>query len=277
MSFAPVIPMGGYAGWKFLNRTMAAQKAAFSGDAAAKRDTAHFRETIGSVKTAEQLVGNRRLLSVALGAFGLSADINNKYFIRKVLEDGTLENGALANKLADKRYAEFSRAFGFGDYKTPRTQLSDFADTILQRYETRQFEVAVGTQNDAMRLALNAQRELATLAGKSSSEDTKWFTILGSAPLRSVVQTAFGLPQSFASIDLDQQLGVLKDRAERFLGSSDPAQFKDPAKVEDILRLYLLRADSASAISATGKNASALTLLQSTGNGSAANLLSILR
>lgn len=276
MTFSPVIPLGGYAGWKFLNRTIEAQKAAFSGDVATKRDAAYFREKIGSVTSAEQLVGDRRLLSVALGAFGLSEDIGNKYFIRKVLEDGTLDPKALSNKLSDKRYSEMSRAFGFGDYATPSTQLSDFADKILAKYETRQFEVAVGTQNDSMRLALNAQRELGVLAAKTSSEDTKWFSIMGSAPLRSVVQTALGLPDSFASIDLDQQLGVYKDRAERYFGSSDPAQFTDPAKVEELVKLYLLRADSTTSISATAKNATALTLLQSSGTASAANILSLL-
>lgn len=277
MSFAPVLPVGGYAGWKFLNRTMAAQKAAFTGTAATQRDTAYFRDKIGSVKTADELVSDRRLLSVALGAFGLEADIGNKAFIRKVLSDGTLEPAALANRLADKRYLELSKAFGFGDFKTPRTQLSDFADKILASFETRSFEAAMGEQNGDMRLALNARRELATLAGKSSSVDTKWFTVMGSPPLRKVFETAFGLPASFAAIDLDQQLGTFKNRAERFLGSSDPAQFTDPAKVEDLVRLFLLRSDSASVQATAGKNASALALLQPAATGASGLILSLIR
>lgn len=266
MSFTPVLPIGGYAGWKFLNRTLDAQKEAFTSAPAIQRDEAYFREKIGSVTTAQQLVDDRRLLSVALGAFGLDDDINNKFFVRKILEDGTLEPSALANKLSDKRYLELSKAFGFGDFDTPNTQLSDFADKIISSYETRQFEVAVGSQNDDMRLAMNAQRELGELADRSVSEDTKWFTVLGSAPLRTVFQTAFGLPSSFASVDLDKQLVEFKDRAQRILGSSDPGQFSDPEKTDDLVRLYLLRSEANAFNASTTSGATALTLLQNAGS-----------
>ncbi|OYX41629.1 MAG: flagellar protein [Rhodobacterales bacterium 32-67-9] len=267
MSFTPVVPFGGYAGWKFLARTREAQKEAFLENATLQRDEAYFREKIGGIATAEDLVADRRLLSVALGAFGLGDDIDNRYFIRKVLEDGTLRPDALANKLADKRYQEFSKAFGFGDFDVPRTRLSDFADGILASYETRRFEEAVGEQSEAMRLGLNAERELARLADRNISGDAKWFSVLGSAPLREVFQTALGLPAAFASIDLDQQLGTLKNRAEQMLGSSDIAQFSDPRKVEDLVRLYLLRAEAQGARSVYSAQSAALTLLQSATTG----------
>lgn len=267
MSFTPVVPFGGYAGWKFLVRTREAQKQAFAESPALQRDEAYFRQKIGSINSAEELVADRRLLSVALDAFGLGDDIDNKYFIRKVLEDGTLDAGALANKLADKRYLEFSKAFGFGDFNVPRTRLSDFADGILASYETRQFEEAVGTQSEAMRLGLNAERELAKLSGRNISNDAKWFSVMGSAPMREVFQTALGLPSSFAAIDIDQQLTSLKDRAERVFGSSDIAQFSDPRKVEDLVRLYLLRAEAQGAGSVYSAQSAALTLLRSAATG----------
>ena len=94
MSFSPVVPSGGYAGWTFLKRTQDRQQAALQADPVFKRDEAYFRAKIGSVTSAEQLVSDRRLLKVALGAFGLDADINNKFFLRKVLEDGTLSTDA---------------------------------------------------------------------------------------------------------------------------------------------------------------------------------------
>jgi hypothetical protein len=261
MSFAPVIPFGGYAGWTFLKRTMASQQTALAAAPQEKRDTAYFRENIGAVSTAEQLVGDRRLLKVALGAFGLDDDLNNRFFIRKVLEEGTLKDGALALRLADPRYREFSAAFGFGDFATPNTKLSDFADKTLAAYGQRRFEAAVGQQNDTMRLALNAEREVVTLARRASSEDTKWFTIMGSKPLRQVIQTALGLPASFASIDIDQQLTVLKDRTDRVFGSSTVSQFAEPEKLDRLLRTYLTRAEATSTFGAS-QNSLALQLLQ---------------
>jgi hypothetical protein len=261
MSFAPVIPFGGYAGWTFLKRTMATQQAALAAAPEQQRDTAYFRENIGAVSTAEQLVSDRRLLKVALGAFGLEADLNNRFFIRKVLEDGTLKDGALALRLADPRYRELSAAFGFGDFTTPNTKLSDFAEKTLAAYAQRGFEAAVGQQNDTMRLALNAEREVAVLAGRTSSEDTKWFTVMGSKPLRQVFQTVLGLPASFASIDLDQQLTVLKEKTERVFGSPTVSQFADPGAMDKLLRTFLTRSDAATG-SASAQNSLALQLLQ---------------
>ncbi len=261
MTFAPVIPSGGYAGWTFLKRTMATQQAALAATPEQTRDTAYFREKIATVTSAEQLVNDRRLLKVALGAFGLEDDLNNKFFIRKVLEDGTLKDGALALRLADSRYRDFSAAFGFGNFATPNTQLSDFADKTLAAYAQRKFETAVGQQNDTMRLALNAEREVAGLARKTSSEDTKWFTIMGSKPLRQVFQTVLGLPSSFASIDIDQQLSILKDKAASAFGDDSVSQFSDPGKLDKLLRTYLTRSD-ATTTTAGAQNSLVLQLLQ---------------
>ncbi|MBW6496595.1 MAG: DUF1217 domain-containing protein, partial [Burkholderiaceae bacterium] len=98
------------------------------------RDTAYFEARIGSVNSAEELVADRRLLRVALGAFGLQDDINNRFFIRKVLEGGVIQPDSLANKLGDDRYREMSRAFGFGDLAVPSSKLSDFGPDITARY-----------------------------------------------------------------------------------------------------------------------------------------------
>lgn len=263
MSFQPVVPFGGFAGWQFLKRTQEAQQSAHDNAAIIQNNIKYFRNNIAEINSAEALVSDRRLLSVALGAFGLDDDINNRYFIRKVLEDGTLKDDALANKLSDKRYLELSQAFGFGDFPTPRTVLSDFPDEIISAYKTRQFEVSVGEQNSEMRLALNVERELPKLADKDMSVDAKWFTVMGSQPLREVLQTALGLPQSFASIDLDQQLEVFKDRAESVFGSKDIAQFNNPEKMDELIRLYLARAQLAQQSFDLSPARAALTLLQS--------------
>ena len=68
MSFQPVIPAGGYAGWTFLNRTREVQQSAFEASPQISRDVAAFEERIGSITSAEELVGDRQLLRVALGA-----------------------------------------------------------------------------------------------------------------------------------------------------------------------------------------------------------------
>lgn len=265
MSFRPVVPFAGVAGWAYLKRTASAQMQAFATSGQAARDAEYFRQKIGSVKTAEDLVGDRRLLQVALDAFGLSGDINNRFFIRKVLEDGTQSADALANRLSDKRYLKLSKAFGFGDLAAPRTQLSGFAGEILGAYRMASFAAAVGDQNNDLRLALNADRELPAIAGTAGSANGKWYAVMASPPLRQVFQTAFGLPQSFVTLDLDRQLSAFKTSSERYLGTSDPSAFADAAARERLIGLFLARSEaSPTAAQITGQGA-ALSLLGAAG------------
>ena len=241
MTFTPILASTGYSGWTFLKRTLATQQTTFDKSPEIKRDIDYFNAKIGSVKTADQLVGDRRLLKIALGAFGLDNDIDSRAFIKKILTDGTLKTSSLSNKLADKSYQRLSAAFGFGDFAVPRTQLSTFGAEITSAYQQRQFESAVGDQDNSLRLALNAQREIPALASKQTSEDTKWYTILGSTPLRSVVQAALGLPDSTASLDVDKQLVMFKDRASKVFGESSVKQFTDGTKLESLVRRYLVK------------------------------------
>lgn len=261
MTFSPVLPIGGYAGYAFLKRTMAAQTAAFTAQASVKRDEAYFRDKIGTINTAEELVKDQRLLRVSLAAFGLEDDVPNKYFIRKVLEDGTLKTDSLANKLTDKRYAKLATAFSF-NLSTPRTKLSDFADKILKDYETKQFAVAVGQQNEDMRLALNAEQELPALASSSSSASAKWYSVLGNGPLRTVFEKAFGLPSSFGAIDIDKQVETMQRRAESLFGANTVDQFSDPEKVDTLVRKFLIRSEVESYNLGMSRGQVALTLLQ---------------
>lgn len=262
MSFQPVLPFTGYTGWRFLDRTLESQQAAFAQSQPVMRATDYFRENIAKVFTAEDLVSDRRLLSVALGAFGLDEDINNKAFIRRILEDGTTSDDALSNRLADKRYQEFSRAFGFGDSPVPRTVLSSFSDRIIAKYENRQFERAVGEKDNDLRLALNVKQGLTDILNATESVNAQWFSIIGNVPLRNVFQTAMGLPTGLASIDLDQQLGVFKARAKSLFGSDGLAEISKPDQQEKLIRLFLLRAEAANISAASGAS-TALTLLQS--------------
>lgn len=272
MTFQPVIPNSGLVGWAFLNRTLDTQTAAFDASSTIKRDTDYFATKIGQIDTAEQLVNDRRLLGVALGAFGLQDDIDNKYFVRRMLEDGTLKADALANRMADDRYMQLTKAFGFGDFDVPRTKLSYFSDEILTQYRDRSFEVAVGEQDENLRLALNAKRELSAIAGESDSDDTKWFRIMGNSPLRQVFETALGLPASFGQLDLDQQLGVFREKTNQQFGEGEISQFTKPEAVDKIIKLFLVRAQLAETASASN-GAIALTLLQNSVTPGSFNLL----
>ena len=265
MSFQTVVPFGGVAGWEFLKRTRTRQQSLFNSSAQIQRDTTYFRDRISKVATARELVADRRLLRVALGAFGLDADISSQAFIRKVLEDGTLKNDALANRLADKRYLEFSKAFGFGDYDTPNTRLSDFPASIIKKYQTRQFEVAIGKRSPEMRLALSVPRELEKIANTNTTEAGRWYFVMGTPTLRKVFETALGMPDSLSKLPLDRQLEEFQHKAEQVLGTSRLARMNNKDTVDKIVRLFLIRQQTASGISTDLPRSAAVAILQGAG------------
>lgn len=265
MTYQPIVAGTGLTGWRFLQATYDKQFEAFTKSASLQRDVDYFRENLAKIDTAEQLVADRRLLSVALGAFGLQDDINNKYFVQKILEDGTTANDALANRLADDRYKDLSAAFGFGPQEVQRNKLNYFAEDIIARYEAQSFEVAVGQQDDTMRIALYGSRTLEEMAVEDKSENVLWFNVMGEGPLRTLFETALGLPSGIGSVDLERQLGIFKDKALRMFGDDSIAQFSDPEKREKLVTAYMARVQINQNTASFSPAAAALQLLQQSG------------
>lgn len=261
MSYQPVIPLGGLGGWNFLNRTLDTQTATFNSGAQITRDTEYFETKIASIKTAEQLVSDRRLLRVALGAFGLEDDLNSRALIQQVLEGGTQKKGALATRMADDRYREFADAFGFGNTGGRRTANRGFGAEITAQFRRVQFEVAIGNQDESLRLAMDAQRNFGDIAQHKGSDEVRWLKIMGNPPLRKLFETALGLPDSFGQIDLDKQVEVFSERASRQLGLSDLTQLSDPEVQNAIIERFLLR-DQVKGFVEQSSASVALTLLQ---------------
>jgi hypothetical protein len=259
--FQPVLISSGLTGWQFLQRTYDRQLETFTQSTELKRDTEYFAEKIGQITSAEELVADRRLLSVALGAFGLQDDINNSFFIQKMLSDGTTADDALANRFTDNRYRDLSAAFGFGPGELRGSLDPDFAQGIIAGFHSNSFEVATGQQDDTMRIALYAERTLGDVVSTDGSEASKWFTIMGQPPLRSLFETALGLPDAFGQVDIDQQLTVFQERSERIFGVSDPADFARPEIMENLITSYLARSQLNTFGTATSGAAIALTLL----------------
>ena len=259
MTVSALVPMDGLAGYRFLQRTREQQEDLIAQSPLSQRLEETFKERIGTIETAAQLVNDRELLEVSLAAFGLSSDIDSKFFIQKVLEEGTTDRTALANKLADQRYQDFSKAFGFGDRSIPRTQLSSFADEILAQYKSSSFETSVGEQDETLRIALNADRVLVDIASEDSSDRTKWLSILGNEPLLQLVQTALGLPESVAQLDLDRQIEIYNEKLQRQMGA-EITDLVNEDKRDALIERFLLRS-SINSIDTSSPGAMALTLL----------------
>lgn len=277
MTFYPAIPLNGYLGWKVFDNSASRQFEAFKKTPMVIRDVDYFRENIADATTAKKLVSDRRLLTVALGAYGLSEEIDKRAFIQKILEDGTDLSDAFANRLSDPRWRQFAKDFGYGNFTGPRVGIESFREQTANNYLERAFEARVGEADTDMRLAMNFRREIAKIAESASVDKIGWFQVMGQEPLRIVMEAALGLPSSIGTADIDKQKELFARKAEQFFGGKSPAVFKDPVKVEDALRRFFLYTEIQNGPTASTPGMAALSILGGGGSGvssaQAANLL----
>jgi hypothetical protein len=277
MTFAPAIPLGGYLGWRVFDKTAGKQFEVFKKSPEIQRNLEYFREHIAEAGSAKKLVADRKLLTVALGAYGLEDEINKKAFIQKILEEGTDLSGSFANRLTDQRWKDFARDFGYGNFTGPRVTNQAFREQTANNYLERAFEAGVGEVNTDMRLAMNFRREIARIAESATVDTAGWFKIMGQPPLRAVMEGALGLPSSIGSADIDKQKELFERKAQQFFGGKSPSVFKDPLKVEEALRRFFLQTEIQNGPTASTPGAAALSVLTggngALGSASIANLI----
>jgi hypothetical protein len=261
MSYNVAVPLAGYAGWAVLNRTIESQQDALNESAEIKRNTEYFEANIGNITSAEELMADRRLLTVALDAFGLGEDINSTYLIQKILSDGTEADDALANKLGDASYVSLSEAFGFGNTDGPDLTSSAFASDIIERYQNTKFVESVGESSEAIELALITQSAMPDITAKDTTDNGLWYTILGNESVRAVFETALGLPEEIGSIDIDQQVTEFREKSKRYFGNGEVSQFSEPEKLDELIRLFLARSEINELGSGSTAAENALTLI----------------
>lgn len=261
MPFSPVLPFGGLQGWQFLERTLPRQLEAFSKSSSFLREKQYFSENIGKVETASQLVDDQRLLRVSLTAFGLEDDLQNKFLVRRVLEDGTVDPDALSNRFSDKRYLEFSKAFGFGALEFTRVQQPDFGAEVLSSFERKSFEASVGNQNPTLRLAMSLGRDVSEILERTSTNTSGWLSVLGNPPLKEVFEMALRVPAGGGQVSLDNQVEFLSSQLKKITGASEFSDLADADVLNSVRQNYLLMAQISENSGRSGGSV-ALQLLQ---------------
>ena len=187
---------------------------------AVKTATAYYEANIGSVKSVQDLVGNYRLLSYALNAYGLGDQINSKGLITKVLEGGVSNPKSLANTLPNSQWKAFAAAFNFVDSgATPPSSTSAVATTTSD-YVEQQLESDQGGQDVGVQLALYFQRVAPTV--------TSEYGILADPNLLEVAATIMGLPPSAAADLQPQTLSELMPLSD----------LQDPAKLKQLTERF---------------------------------------
>jgi hypothetical protein len=161
--------------------------------------SAYYAANIGKVTSIDDFVGNYRLLSYALDAFGLGAQINSTALIKQVLEGGVSNPDSLANTMP--QWKAFATAFNFvgngaASISTPTAVATTQSDYVEQQLENNEGQQDVGVQ-----LAMYFNRVAPTV--------TSEYGILADKNLLEVAETIFGLPSSFSAENIDVQAKTL--------------------------------------------------------------------
>lgn len=155
MAYTPIIPASGVAGYTYLNRTRSEQQALFRAGPAMQRDVDAFSAQIQDVHSSDELLDNYQLLKVALGAFGLDDDLGNRGFLKAVLDSDPSNQDSFVNRLADKSYLEFAKAFNFAGRAGPQLDELKTVDAVKAQVQALPSADALVEDGDLLRAALD--------------------------------------------------------------------------------------------------------------------------
>ena len=196
---------------------------------AVKNATAYYEANIGKVKSAADLVGNYKLLSYALQAYGLGNEINSTALVKQVLEGGVSNSKSLANTLPNPAWKAFAAAFDFTDKSSVSPSSSASVSTTTSDYVEQQLEDTQGQTDPGVQLALYFQRVAPTV--------TNSYGILGNENLLETVQTIFGLTSTTSSSQIDAEATAV--------GKLVPmSELQDPKKVLQLVERFTANYDA---------------------------------
>lgn len=99
-----------------------------------KRETDYFNTNISKVTTVDGFMGDYRLYSYAMKAYGLDDMTYAKAFMKKVLDSDLTDPQSFVNRLSDQKYRDFANAFQFGK-ATATVQTTAQKDSTVQAYK----------------------------------------------------------------------------------------------------------------------------------------------
>lgn len=269
MVFTPVIPGSGLVGWNFLQSTYDRQFAAFSNSAQIKIDTDYISEKFSAPLTVDELVDDPRLLRSTLTAFGLEGEEWKKGFIKKILNEVNDPESTFLTRLNNPAYTSLAETLSpiNGTIIPSSTTASD----ISLKYREEAFEIAVGNVDNNIRLSLNYEAEIGELVKPESSDETNIFRILGSVPVRTVLETALNLPEDVQKLDVEQQAKIFEDRLQSSFRLS-VGDLTEPENIARVIERFSAISQLSEAPSAGTPGSTALALLTGVGTVGSQNL-----
>ena len=187
-----------------------------------KTATQYYAANIGKVKTINQFVGDYRLLSYALQAYGLGDQAHNTALIKQVLEQGTSSPRALANTLPNSAWKAFASAFNFASKSAAPSSSASVATTTAD-YVEQQLEANQGKSDVGVQLALYFKRVAPSI--------TSSYGVLADSNLLQVAQTIFGLSPTASAAQIDQE-------AKAIAKLMPVADLQNPKKLQSLVERF---------------------------------------
>jgi Protein of unknown function (DUF1217) len=228
-------------------RNLPQMQAMTAASPAVQTASAYYSANIGKVTSVDDFVGNYRLLSYALNAYGLGDQINSTALIKQVLEGGVSNPKSLANTLP--QWTAFATAFNFAANGASSVSAPAAVTATENSYVEQQLENNQGQQDVGVQLAMYFNRVAPTV--------TNSYAILADQNLLQVVETIFGLPSAFSAENIDVQAKTISS----LMNISD---LQNPQKLQQLTERFTASYDmtygstsgSTSSLTASGSSSS---------------------
>ncbi|MEM9810301.1 MAG: DUF1217 domain-containing protein [Pseudomonadota bacterium] len=193
-----------------------------------ERETDYFRDTIGEVESADDLLADFRLYRFAMTAFDLSETLESRAIVQRVLSENPQDQDALSRRLQDSRFRTMATSFDLGKLQTLSPQVESLIEQRAQQPSFLRPAIEPTATNEGLRLAADFLDTAETL--------TSWDQVLNDDNLSEVVFTALDIPIEIQLADDDELIEELEKRY-------DIADFQMARKREDFAKLFARQYD----------------------------------
>lgn len=235
--FTPILPGSSLSSWIYLQDSKEEQLAVFGQDATINREKAHFAEKIAGMSSVDDLMNDYQALKVVLGAHGLQDDIQNRYFVQQVIEQGTSSEDSFANRLSDARYTALAQTFeelgltGTGNLRDSLPDVSvDLADAITDQFGDSPLYLGLASR-------LSGNLTLGLLGADTS--DKIWGRAVDDPALNSVFTKVLGTHGNVSSLSDSEQVSIFREATEFLFGNSSLSTLVDPDNTFAVADAYL--------------------------------------
>lgn len=240
--------------WAVIQRQGDALQTRFEARRDITAEVERFRTRAAEIGSIEELLRDRRTLTLVLEAFQLETEVDKRAVVRKLLTESPDDDKSFANRMIDPRYRELNAVFGGKDPNKPPLDDPKLVERIIDQAMVNRFERQAGEESPGLREALYFKRRIGSV--KTVPE------LMSDRAMLEVARVALGFPKEFALLSYEQQ----RDRIMKRLDMED---FTDPKQVDRFVQRYLVMKEDTS----SGPTDPILTLLGGGGGTDLTNLI----